>query len=79
MGFFDLPTEEKIKYVFPQNINPFGYTALGGEVLSLGKAAEKNIKSEQAFFSAPDLKEMFTIGPKDPKAGFPPRAIPNVP
>jgi len=38
--FFDLGLDEKMKYVKPQEIYPFGYTPLGGETLSAGKDIE---------------------------------------
>lgn len=74
--FFDLPLDEKNKYCLPQEVNPFGYSPLGGEILSTGKAVE----TDQAVSVAhPDLKEMFTIGPDDPRTGFPPRVLPGRP
>jgi len=38
--FFELDLEEKLQYVKPQEIYPFGYTPLGGETLSAGKDTE---------------------------------------
>lgn len=38
--FFELDLDEKLQYVKPQEIYPFGYTPLGGETLSAGKDTE---------------------------------------
>ena len=73
--FFDLPHDEKILLTKSQDEYPFGFTEIGGEILSDGKAKETNAVSE----SFPDLKEMFSIGPKNPQAGFPPRQWPERP
>jgi isopenicillin N synthase-like dioxygenase len=74
--FFDLPQEEKLVHSSAaQDEYPFGYSEIGGEVLSDGKAKETNA----ATVSHPDLKEMFSIGPKNPLAGFPPRRWPEQP
>jgi isopenicillin N synthase-like dioxygenase len=79
--FFDLPLDEKLMYVKPQHENPFGYSKLGGEVLSVGKAAQNNVtaSSSQKSENAPDLKELFSLGPSNPDAGFPPRLFPERP
>jgi isopenicillin N synthase-like dioxygenase len=73
--FFDRPHDEKILLQKPQSEYPFGFTEIGGEVLSDGKAQETKAAGE----SHPDLKEMFSIGPKNPLAGFPPREWPAAP
>jgi isopenicillin N synthase-like dioxygenase len=73
-NFFDTDVEEKSKLSKPQDEYPFGYTGFKGEVLSAGKAAEKGDNSGGA---PPDLKEMFSLGPADPKAGFPERLWPD--
>lgn len=75
--FFDLPEHEKTKFIKPQHEYPFGYTKLGGEILSAGKNVE--IDSDKQALNAPDLKEMFSIGPKNPLAGLPPRIFPSIP
>lgn len=75
MDFFDLPEEEKMQYCKPQEEYPFGYNAMGHEVLSAGKAAE----TKSTDSAPPDLKEMFSIGPSNPAAGMPPRLLPNNP
>lgn len=81
--FFDLPLDEKLMYVKPQHENPFGYSKLGGEVLSVGKAAQNSDKTNQtssstaSITSAPDLKELFSLGPSNPDAGFPPPSFPR--
>eukprot|EP01031_Cornospumella_fuschlensis_P035062 gene35062-42463_t len=65
--FFDLPLEEKMKHTFPQEVNPFGYNPMGAEVLSSGKAVEKRGQGDKAASSvidAPDLKEMYSVGPE---------------
>jgi isopenicillin N synthase-like dioxygenase len=76
--FFDLPIEEgKIQYTFAdQEAYPFGYSKFGGEILSAGKAAQSgNVPVVEA---APDLKELFSLGPGD-GAGFPKRIFPTNP
>lgn len=74
--FFETSLEHKLTFVKPQHVYPFGYSEMGVEVLSAGKAAESGV--EQTI-SPPDLKEMFSLGPKDPKAGFPEREFPTQP
>lgn len=76
-GFFDTSLEHKLTYVKPQHEYPFGYSEMGGEILSAGKAVEGNNKDTPV--SPPDLKEMFSLGPKDPKSGFPARIYPSEP
>ena len=76
--FFDNSLDYKMQFVKPQHEYPFGYSPIGGEVLSAGKAAE-NANAETKSVNHPDLKEMFSLGPKDPKAGFPERLFPNQP
>lgn len=73
--FFDLDEQYKLQYEANQEEYPFGYSRVGGEVLSAGKSAELGIED----VSPPDLKEMFSLGPSDPLAGFPPRIFPKVP
>ena len=75
-AFFDLPTEDKMA-LSPddQAAYPYGYNRMGGEILSAGKDAENG--SEKA--SLPDLKESFSLGPGNPKAGMPPRQFPSNP
>jgi isopenicillin N synthase-like dioxygenase len=75
--FFDLPIQEKSPYeVVDQNVYPFGYNPVGSEVLSKGKDAEKGTTINEM---PPDLKEMFSLGPKDPRSGFPARIFPKKP
>jgi isopenicillin N synthase-like dioxygenase len=74
--FFDLELEEKMHFTMPQEVNPFGYSPLGEEILSSGKASENNTNNDLA---SPDLKEMYSVGPEDPRAGFPPRVLPSNP
>ena len=62
--FFDQPLEEKLQYVKPQDVYPFGYTELGGEILGAGKAVESNTITSSSSTLPPDLKEMFSLGPK---------------
>jgi isopenicillin N synthase-like dioxygenase len=83
-NFFDLPTEYKQSYERSQKEYPFGYTRLGGEILSASKIAEKRklnsmSTNETLDIFHPDMKEMFSLGPDDPKAGFPPRIFPDEP
>jgi isopenicillin N synthase-like dioxygenase len=75
-SFFDLPIEDKVPYVTADaKVYPFGYDPLGNEVLSKGKDAEKGSVVEMPG----DLKEMFSLGPKDPRSGFPARQFPSKP
>jgi len=46
--FFELDLDEKLQYVKPQEIYPFGYTPLGGETLSAGKDTEATQHSDQS-------------------------------
>jgi len=76
MDFFDLPLDEKKKFVSEDEAkNPYGYSVLGGEQLSRGKELENGSQSKQMG----DLKEMFQMGPKNPDAGMPPRNLPDKP
>lgn len=76
--FFDNSLDYKLDFVKPQHEYPFGYSPIGGEVLSAGKAAESS-NGEIKPANPPDLKEMFSLGPKDPRAGFPERLFPDKP
>lgn len=76
--FFDLETEEKLRFTKPQHIYPFGYQGFGSEVLSAGKAAEQG-GDDPIQARPPDLKEMFSLGPSDPVTGFPAREFPLTP
>lgn len=76
LDFFDLPLDEKKKYVSEDEAkNPYGYSVLGGEQLSRGKELENGNHSKQMG----DLKEMYQMGPKNPDAGMPPRNLPDKP
>lgn len=77
--FFDNDLDYKMEFVKPQHEYPFGYSAIGGEVLSAGKAAEAASGEEVKASAPPDLKEMFSLGPEDPRAGFPERQFPMKP
>jgi isopenicillin N synthase-like dioxygenase len=80
--FFDSPMENKKLLISPDAAkDPYGYSAFGGETLSLGKTAEKE-GEDAAKKEAPatgDLKEMFCIGPSDPGAQMAPRRLPARP
>lgn len=52
---------------------------MGAETLSRGKEVDGQSKDEDAKKAAGDMKEMFNIGPKDEKAGMPPRRMPATP
>lgn len=57
--FFDLDLEQKIPFDLDQHVYPFGYTKLGGEILSTGKSAEKGDNGTAVVItdvSLPDLK-----------------------
>lgn len=56
--FFELDLDEKLQYVKPQEVYPFGYTPLGGETLSAGKDTELKLQnnSSSARSAPPDLK-----------------------
>lgn len=77
--FFDLPLEEKMNLSKPQHEYPFGYSKLGGEILSAGKAVEKKGTNNVEEKSLPDLKEMFAIGPNGDgsPSSFPVRLFPS--
>lgn len=73
---FDLPEAEKLKYTTADEAKyPFGYSGMGMEVLSAGKDAENGAVKE----APPDLKELFSLGPSNPAAGFPAREFPTNP
>lgn len=74
-AFFHRPREEKERLCRDQEEYPFGYTPFEGEVLQAGKAVE----TAGEVTARPDLKEMFSIGPADSEAGFPPRLWPECP
>ena len=78
--FFDRPVDEKLALIKPQSEYPFGYTKYKGEVLSRGKAVEiqnaDGTTTSSLEEAPPDLKEMFSLGPANPKAGFPERLFP---
>jgi isopenicillin N synthase-like dioxygenase len=78
--FFDTTVEEKMA-LEPQDqaVYPFGYSKFKGEVLSAGKATESKDGSAVKAEAPPDLKEMFSLGPANPDAGFPPREWPSNP
>ena len=73
--FFDQSPSTKALLCHDQESYPFGYTPFEGEVLEAGKASETHDK----VTALPDLKEMFSVGPADPRAGFPPRQWPQEP
>jgi len=79
-NFFDLSEEEKSQYITINEAEyPFGYSKFGGEVLSAGKAADPTLSNDIAGgynSKVPDLKEMFSLGPGNPLAGFPSRRWP---
>jgi len=80
--FFDLPEDEKKEYITKSEAEyPFGYSQFGGEVLSAGKAADPSANNDVNGYNskAPDLKEMFSLGPGNPLAGFPSRRWPIKP
>jgi len=75
-AFFDLPEEYKSKWEEgKQSAYPFGYSGIGGEVLSAGKDEE----TKQDSKNLPDLKELFSLGPANKRAGFPARKWPDQP
>eukprot|EP00928_Gymnodinium_smaydae_P047026 TRINITY_DN31366_c0_g1_i1.p1 TRINITY_DN31366_c0_g1~~TRINITY_DN31366_c0_g1_i1.p1 ORF type:complete len:350 (+),score=45.45 TRINITY_DN31366_c0_g1_i1:209-1258(+) len=80
--FFDLPEEHKCELKTDDEATyPYGYSPVGGEVLSRGKDLEKEEEpaAKRARTARGDLKEMFSIGPSNPAAGMPPRRLPNTP
>lgn len=77
--FFDMEADYKLEYERAQEEYPFGYSRLGGEVLSSGKSAEKSSDESRLTAPVPDLKEMFSLGPGNPEAGFPERIFPSSP
>jgi len=71
--FFSQDDNEKLKWAGMTEEYPYGYEQ--GEVLSAGKSAEKGEKADVK----PDIKETFTIGPSNEKAGMPARILPTSP
>lgn len=80
--FFDLPLEDKKKLIpEDQAAYPYGYSVLGGEILSRGKELEGRKAGEQTSQepAGGDLKEMFQIGPANELSGMPARRVPSEP
>ena len=80
--FFDLPVSEKMNSKTNNETEyPYGYE--NSETLVAGKRMdEKSLDdNEDVHVSAPpaDLKETFSMGPKNPLAGMPPRRYPQNP
>jgi len=67
-AYFDLSTTEKRKIPMTDDY-PFGYSGFAEENLSQGYGVKR----------LPDLKEMFCIGPYNPKAGLPTTQWPSQP
>eukprot|EP00931_Biecheleriopsis_adriatica_P106983 TRINITY_DN81323_c0_g1_i1.p1 TRINITY_DN81323_c0_g1~~TRINITY_DN81323_c0_g1_i1.p1 ORF type:complete len:356 (+),score=90.30 TRINITY_DN81323_c0_g1_i1:39-1106(+) len=79
LSFFDCPLEEKQKLVSEDEAKyPYGYSVLGGELLSRGKEVDTGSNDDKPA-KAGDLKELFQIGPKDPTSGMPARRLPANP
>ena len=55
-AFFDLPVEERMTVVRPHPTHPYGYVPIARETLA--RSLDQG--------GAPDLKEVFNIGPVDP-------------
>lgn len=81
LEFFDQPLEEKTKWKTDnETAYPYGYSALGGEVLSRGKKVDGRLEgSSNDRHIAGDLKEMFAIGPKSEQSGMLARRLPSRP
>jgi isopenicillin N synthase-like dioxygenase len=87
--FFDLPTEKKLRYKTDDEAKyPYGYSPIGGEVLSKGKERENECLSpglspgsaaKKAKKSLGDLKEMMCLGPSNEASGAMPRRVPEEP
>lgn len=79
LDFFDLPLEEKKNLVTDDEAKyPYGYSVLGGEVLSRGKLVD-GAREQSARYDVGDIKEMMQIGPSDEASGMPPRRWPSRP
>jgi len=77
--FFDLPGETKMKLKREDEAKyPYGYSPVGGEILSKGKELEKEPVAKKAK-TAGDLKEMLSLGPDNPASGALPRILPEEP
>eukprot|EP00419_Tripos_fusus_P007702 CAMPEP_0172697224 /NCGR_PEP_ID=MMETSP1074-20121228/28593_1 /TAXON_ID=2916 /ORGANISM="Ceratium fusus, Strain PA161109" /LENGTH=363 /DNA_ID=CAMNT_0013518087 /DNA_START=61 /DNA_END=1152 /DNA_ORIENTATION=- len=77
--FFDQPIGMKQAMATDDEATyPYGYSALGGEILSKGKDAERG-NEEVGQKRAGDMKEMFAIGPQDERSGMPERRLPLTP
>lgn len=79
MDYFDSPLDHKMETVRPQHEYPFGYSRLGGEILKSGKQKDVRGHLSDNSTTMPDLKEMFSLGPSNPAAGFGPRLWPRIP
>jgi isopenicillin N synthase-like dioxygenase len=80
--FFDLPEEKKVRYQTDDEAKyPYGYSPVGGEVLSKGKELEKSDEpaAKKAKTAVGDLKEMMCLGPENPASGALPRRMPDEP
>lgn len=86
--FFDSPFEQKnLMCPDDQATYPYGYSPVGGELLSRGKEAEQDENVDQqeesvrqaSHLKVGDLKEMMQMGPANPLAGMPPRRWPEEP
>lgn len=79
LEFFDLPLEEKKKHITDDEAKyPYGYSVLGGEVLSRGKLLDEATK-KTVRYDIGDVKEMMQMGPADQNSGMPARRMPHVP
>lgn len=79
LDFFDLPLEEKLAQKTDDEAKyPYGYSALGGEILSRGKQVD-GVEDSKSAVAAGDMKEMMQMGPKDPASGMPDRRMPSQP
>lgn len=74
LDFFDLPAEVKTKFKSDDDAKyPYGYSALGGENLARGKRVDGAAEDK----GAGDMKEMMSMGPKDPRSGMAERRLPS--
>lgn len=79
LDFFDLPLDEKMALKTQDEAkDPYGYSQLGGEILSKGKEVD-DAGANQNYNNSGDMKEMMQMGPKDPRAGMAARRLPANP
>ena len=75
--FFDMPIEEKRRYE-STNVTEYPYGYEQSEILTKGKALDHQVDARTSLQDGDeqatgDLKETFSVGPRNPASGMPPR------